>query len=256
MRYRSKVFVFADAADSICAELARQIARRHHKLVLAATACDALERLAHACRALGAQVITAPASATVEADRRQLIERAVEAFGRIDVLVVRASAPAQARGADPSDGARFERLWRAHSAGVLACARSALPCLRAMPGKPGGRIVALASPPGGGAAAGTSRRQHRSALIELVDALRSEAERQGVGVTFVDTGAARSESDCARLIIGAIRARRREFVIGRRHLVGLWLKSILPRAMARITRTAVAGNAEEIDERTRFPAGR
>src|SRR5512147_2194455 len=90
MTTRDNVIVITGASDGIGAELARQLAPGQPKLVLAARGQEALERVAAACRAQGAQALAVQADVAQEDDCRRLIERAVAEFGRIDVLVANA----------------------------------------------------------------------------------------------------------------------------------------------------------------------
>jgi len=267
MRYRNKVFVITGASDGIGAELARQLARARERLVLAARSADALERVADACRNLGAQVIVVPTDVTLDADCRNLIERAVEAFGGIDVLINNAGVSMHARFADITDFATFEKLWRVNCLGTIQCTRYAYPHLRAAPSKRGGQIVGVSSLAGKAGVPGrTVYCMSKFAQSGFLDALRIEAQDDGIAVTVVYPGVVATEirrsglnahgapagvsgltekgampvDVCARLIIRAIRARKRELIMTPQGKFGMWLKLIAPRWVDRMARAKVA----------------
>ncbi|MGE5337951.1 MAG: SDR family oxidoreductase [Gemmatimonadota bacterium] len=272
MRYKNKVFVITGASGGIGAALARQIAGRRHKLVLASRGAERLERIAAECRALGAHAIAVPTDVAVDTDCRQLIERAIEAFGGIDVLINGAGASSHARFDAVADFASYERLWRVNCLGAIQCTRHAYPHLRAAPGKRGGQVVGISSLAGKvGVPGGTAFCASRFAQSGFFEALRTEAEDDGIAVTVaypaaVKVGSRRAvphglgddtamtADQCARLIMRAIRARKRELVTGRTGRIRLWLKLIAPRWIERMARAGVEKNTEEIDDRTRFPA--
>ncbi len=272
MRYRSKVFVVTGASDGIGAELARQLARRrHHRLVLAARSADRLERVAAECHTLGAQAVAVPTDVTQDADCNRLIERTLEAFGGIDVLINNAGVSMHARFTQITDFSTFERLWRVNCLGTILCTRYAYPHLRATPHKRGGQIVGIASLAARTGVPGrTVYCMSKYAQAGFLDALRIEAADDGIGVTVVYPGVVRTEirrhglnaqgqtagmsgldeagampvDQCARLVIRAIRARRRELVMTAQGRFGLWLKMVAPRWVDAMARAKLAKNPE------------
>ncbi len=267
MRYRNKVYVITGASDGIGAELARQLARQKQKLALAARSADALERVVAECHAFGAQAIAVPTDVTVDDDCRRLIERALEAFGSIDVLINNAGISMHARFSEITDFSTFEKLWRVNCLGTIHCSRYAYPHLRAKPGRRGGQIVGISSLAGKAGVPGrTVYCASKFAQSGFLEALRVEAEDDGITVTIVypgvvdtdtrrhglnaqgniagvsglDESSAMPVGVCARLIISAIRGRKRELVMTAKGKIGLWLKLIAPRLVDRLARGAIA----------------
>jgi short-subunit dehydrogenase len=80
----AKVVVVTGASAGIGAELARQLATAGHTVVLAARSEPALRQVAAEC---GPQALAVVADVRVRADVERLRDRALEAFGRVDVWV-------------------------------------------------------------------------------------------------------------------------------------------------------------------------
>ncbi len=264
--YRSRVIVITGASDGIGAELAVQLAERGHKLVLAARRAAALESVAAECSRAGGRNIVVPTDVTVEEDCRRLIERTIEAFGRLDVLVNNAGISMHATFDEITDWSTFERLWRVNCLGTIHCTRFAWPYLKKTLAKSGGQIVGISSLAGRTGVPGrTTYCASKFAQTGFLEALRIEAAAHGITVTIVYPGVVatdlrrhglngRGESAgisgldethampvevCARLIVRAIERRRREVVMTAKGRLGLWLKLIAPRWVDNLARRAL-----------------
>ena len=254
-RHRSRVFILTGASEGIGAELALALARRGHSLVLAARSEDRLCEVADRCQRSGAKAIAVRTDVTVEEDCRRLVERALEAFGRIDVLVNNAGLSMHATFDEISDWSTYERLWRVNCLGTINCTRFAWPYLKAAPGKRGGQIVGISSLAGRTGVPGrTTYCASKFAQTGFLEALRIEAAEQGITVTIVYPGLVATEirrhglngkghtagvsglvetgampvDECARQIVRAIQGRRRELVMTAKGRIGLWLKLLAP----------------------------
>lgn len=91
------VVVIAGASSGIGRATAQGFARQGARLVLAARREGLLEEVAQECRALGAEAMAAPTDVTDAGAVRRLADRAVEAFGGIDVWVNNAGVGAVGR---------------------------------------------------------------------------------------------------------------------------------------------------------------
>jgi short-subunit dehydrogenase len=268
-RSQARVFVITGASDGIGAELARQLARPHHRLVLAARNAAALEAVTAACWKKGAKAVAVPTDVSLEEDCRRLIDRALEAFGRLDVLVNNAGISMHARFEEISDWSTYERLWRVNCLGTIHCTRFAWPHLKAIPGKPAGQIVGINSLAGRTGVPGrTTYCASKFAQAGFLEALRIEAAEHGIAVTVVYPGVVATETrrrgldgrgepagvsgldetgampvdECARQIIRAIEGRRRELVMTAKGRLGLWLKLIAPQSVDNLARQALRRN--------------
>ena len=259
---KDKVIVITGASKGIGAELARQLAAKGAKLVLAARNSTELEAVAEDCKRAGASVITVKADVAVERDCQAIMSGAALAFGGIDVLVNNAGATMWARFEDIEDLSILERIMQVNYMGAVYCTKHALPYLRAARGVLVG-VSSLAGRTGVPTRTGYSASKH--AMTGFFDSLRIELADSGVAVTmiypgFVATGIRENATGpdgkpiqvspvkegevmgvevCARRIVRAIERREREVVMTARGKIGLWLKLLAPSLVDRIARRAI-----------------
>jgi len=260
MTFSDRVLVITGASDGIGAELARRLASERPRLVLAARSAERLEAVAAQCRAAGALAIAVPTDVTDDAQCRSLIDRAVAEYGQLDVLVNNAGVSMHAWFEDTTDFSTYERLLRVNFLSCVALTRFALPHLK----KTRGLIVGVSSLAGKtGVPARTAYCASKFAVSGFFEALRIELADTGVDVTMVFPGVVATElrrrglngdgreagvsglaeegamtvDECARQMIDAMRARRREHVMTAIARLGMWLKLIAP---GRVDRIALA----------------
>ncbi len=260
--WRGQVVVLTGASLGIGAEVARVLAAKQAKLVLAARNVERLQGVAESCRRHGADVEVVPCDVTVEADCRALIARTLARFGRIDTLICNAGQAMWARAEDLTDWSVYERLLRVNYLGAVYCTLAALPPLRASKG----RIVAVSSLAGKtGVPMRSGYAAAKAALNGFFDSLRIELLGFGVSVTivcpgFVGTGsrarnlgadgeplgrspvneaAMMPVDECVRLLLDAAEHRDRELVMTARARFGMWLKMLFPSLVDRMASTAM-----------------
>jgi short-subunit dehydrogenase len=259
---KDNVVIITGASKGIGAELARQLAAKGAKLVLAARSAGELEAVAEECRKLGAPVVTVRADVAGERDCQAIVAGAVLAFGRVDTLVNNAGMSMWARFEEIRDVSVLERIMQVNYMGAVYCTSHALPYLR----EARGRIVGISSLAGRtGVPTRTGYAASKHAMAGFFDSLRIELAGSGITVTmvypgFVATGIREnatgpdgepigvspvregevmSAEDCARRIVRAIERREREVVMTARGRMGLWLKLVAPGLVDRIARRAV-----------------
>src|ERR1700687_5953528 len=229
---KDMVVVITGASKGIGAELARKMALKGAKLVLAARSEKDLEAVAEECRALGASALSVKADVALERDCQTIVAAARLAFGRIDVLVNNAGMSMWARFEDIEDVSILERIMQVNYMGAVYCTHYALPHLR----ETRGRLVGISSIAGRvGVPTRTGYSAAKDAMVGFFDSLRIELAGSGVSVTmiypgFVATGIREnaagpdgkpiavnpvderqvmSPAECARIIVGDIDTRRR-----------------------------------------------
>jgi short-subunit dehydrogenase len=249
--FHDHVVIITGASCGIGRELALQLAGEGASLALASRNAEALALLAAECERRGGRAI---ALATDIADPQQcqrLIEAAVAAYGRIDVLVNNAGVGSVTKFSELEDLTLFEQVFRVNFYGSVYCTHHALPHLL----KSRGRLVAISSLRGlYPSAIADSYGPSKYAMAGFFDSLRIELKGTGVSVTtiypsWVATGitsralladatplgmvtkhevnAMRVEV-CARIIRRAVASRKREVVMTLKGRFGLWLKLVLP----------------------------
>jgi short-subunit dehydrogenase len=259
---RGKVALITGASAGIGRELAVALAKRGMHLALAARSLPELEAAAEACRAHGVRVVAISTDVGVEADCHRFVTEAVNALGRVDLLVNNAGIGMWARFEDVTDLSIFERLMRINYLGTVWTTHAALPHLVNSRGLIVG-ISSLTGKTGVPTRSGYAASKH--AMQGFLDSIRVELEgRVDVCVIspgFVATdirargfgadGAPRGESPrnegqdtmpvsaCVDIITDAIARREREVIMTAKGKAGLWLKLIAPRLVDRIAARAV-----------------
>lgn len=261
--FSDNVVIVTGASEGIGRALALALAPQRPLLVVAARNRERLESLADECRRLGATVLAVPTDVTVESQCQALIDRAIEAFGRIDTLVVNAGATMWTRLDSLQDSDVLRKVMDVNYFGAAYCTRAALPHLK----KTRGRIVAVASVAGlTGVPERTGYSASKHAMIGFFDSLRIELADTGVTVTVIapdfvvsqihrralgadgaplgDTPMQESKimtaEQCAGLMLDAMAKRKRLLITSRRGKLGRWFKIIAPGLIDRIAAKAIA----------------
>src|SRR5512137_1275256 len=87
LAFHDHVVIITGASSGIGQALALQLAGQGAKVVLAARRADRLEQVAVECRQAGGEALVVPTDVTDEAQCRALVEKTIERFGRLDMLV-------------------------------------------------------------------------------------------------------------------------------------------------------------------------
>jgi short-subunit dehydrogenase len=260
---QAKTVVITGASAGIGEELAVVLAGRGANLVLCARDAQALERVRRRCEEAGGKALAVPTDVTDPEACRRMVERAVEAFGGIDVLVNNAGMSMWARFEEVTDLSLFERLMRVNYLGAVYCTHHAQPHLKARQGL----LVAVSSLTGKtGVPTRTGYAASKHAMQGFFDSLRIELHGTGVDVLvvspgFVATGIraralgpdgqALGESPreegrdtmdvdtCVRRILRAMERREREVVMMPRATLALVLKVLAPGLVDRMARKAM-----------------
>ena len=251
---QKKVIVITGSSDGIGAELARQLARAYGAqlgLCLAARNQAMLEQVAQQCRERGSDCLVVPTDVADQEQCRQLIDKTMAHFSRIDILINNAGKSAQALLSEVKDLSWYEDLMRVNFWGSVWCTHAALPQLLQSKGS----IVAVSSlagligVPGRNAYSAT-----KFAMNGFFEALRAEVKEAGVSVTIAYPGVVATEiryrgynadgvaagssglkeddamsvEECASLIIRGMENKRRDVVMSAKGKVGRWLKLLVP----------------------------
>ncbi len=123
------VVAITGASSGIGEATARHLAARGAGVVLGARRTDRLETIADELRSDGAEVVTAGVDVTRRADLDQLVQKAIDRFGRLDVLVSNAGISTLGPLAD-GDVDGWSAMIDVNLRGVLNGIAAAMPVFR------------------------------------------------------------------------------------------------------------------------------
>jgi short-subunit dehydrogenase len=260
----SRRIVITGSSGGIGQALAEAAARRGARLVLAARSADRLQAVADRLASQGAEVLAVPADVTSDADRRRVIQAAVDRFGGLDILINNAGVGSFGHFAESSE-AVLRQVMEVNFFAPAELIRLAVPHLQrgAQPA-----VVNVSSMCGRrGLPAWPEYSASKFALCGLTEALRAEMVRFDIDVLLIVPGLTRSDyfshmlrndgrmkirvdkgmrpEDVAAGILKALVKNRNETVLGweARWIlrVNRFLPRLVDRLMARKVRQLYAG---------------
>lgn len=191
MDFRDKTVIVTGASSGIGLALAREFAALGANVVLAARSIDKID--SEATLLPGALAVRCDVSK--EEDCKELIERCVEHFGGVDVLVNNAGISMRAL-FDDLDLSVMHRLMDTNFWGTVYCTKYALPYIQ----RSQGSIVGVSSVAGfHGLPARTGYSASKYAMQGFLDTIRVENLRKGVHVMVVAPGFTESNVRVAAL---------------------------------------------------------
>ena len=133
MNFKDKVVIITGASSGIGYALVYEFASHGAKIALGARSEGKLARIAEDLETRGTEAVYEATDVTREADCRRLIERTVERFGRIDILICNAGISMRAL-FDDVDLDVLRQLMDVNFWGAVYCTKYALPYLQASKG--------------------------------------------------------------------------------------------------------------------------
>ena len=190
---QGKTAIVTGGSRGIGKAVARQLAREGVDVVIASRSAEPLEATAAELSAeTGRRIIAVPTDTTDETSVRNLVARAVELLGRVDILV-NSAARVSGGGRPPAlaeiTHEAFLDEMNTKVFGYLRCAREVAPLMRA---QGWGRIINLSglAARSSGSALGSMRNVSVAALTKN---LADELGPHGINVTVVHPGVSRTE---------------------------------------------------------------
>jgi NAD(P)-dependent dehydrogenase (short-subunit alcohol dehydrogenase family) len=190
-RVKDRIAIVTGAAQGIGAIYAKALAAEGAAVVVS----DILDgaSVVEAIEAAGGRALYVSADVSDEASVRALVDRTVETFGRIDILVSNAAvyASLKMKPFTEIDVAEWDKVMAVNVRGAFLCARSVAPVMKA---NGYGRIVNIAS---GTVFKGTPNFLHyvtsKGAIIAMTRALARELGEHGICVNTLAPGLVLSE---------------------------------------------------------------
>jgi len=258
MSFENKTIILTGASAGIGQALAFSLVQQGANLVLAARNQAALEETVAACTNQPGSAIAIPTDVTQPEACQQLIEKALTAFGQIDILINNAGISMLSRFDEITDLSIFEQVMQVNYLGAVYCTHYALPYLKASRGL----LVAISSLSGKTAVpTRTGYVASKHAMQGFFDTLRIELRGTGVDVLVVSPGGVATDirqrtlgangqplvqsfrdqskgnmpiDECVRQIILAMERRKREHLMTLKGKMTPWAKLIAPGFVDRI----------------------
>ena len=187
MQLKDRVVILTGATQGIGLATAHALAGAGCKVTLVARSADQLQALAAELGTAGGQAIALPADIADTAYAAPLIQKTVETFGRLDILINNAGLGVRDRIVD-LDEAAARRVMDVNYFGPLALIQAAIPQLKLNPD--GGLILNVSSVVGRRSMPGIAAYcASKAALERLADSLRIEGKADKIRVSTVHPGA-------------------------------------------------------------------
>jgi short-subunit dehydrogenase len=186
---KDKVVIITGASSGIGLATAREFAAAGARVVLAARRADLLEGLEAELKARGYDALAVVTDVTREEDCRMLIEKTIEKYGRIDILINNAGLSMRALFRDV-DISVLRRLFDVNFWGAVQCTKYALPWLI----KSRGSVTGVSSVAGFvGLPGRTGYSASKYALHGFLETLRIENLKNGLHVLILCAGFTKSD---------------------------------------------------------------
>jgi NAD(P)-dependent dehydrogenase (short-subunit alcohol dehydrogenase family) len=197
--FKGKVVLITGGSRGLGLVLARQFAEQGAKIAIIARDGEELARAERDLREMGADVLAFPCDVRVQEEAQSAVERVVNNFGRIDVLINNAGV-IQVGPVEHMQVSDFEDAMATHTWGPLYTMLAAVPHMREQ-GE--GRIVNISSI--GGRVSVPHLLPYctsKFALVGLSDGMRAELAKDNIKVTTVCPGLMRAGSHVNSLFKG------------------------------------------------------
>lgn len=184
MNFKDKVVVVTGASSGIGLSLVYEFASLGASVAMGARTEEKLKEVSEELAEKGTKSVYAATDVTKEEDCKRLIEKTVDAFGRIDVLICNAGISMRAL-FDDVDLDVLRRLMDVNFWGTVYCVKYALPYIQ----QSRGSIVGVSSVAGfHGLPARTGYSSSKYAMHGLLETIRIENLKKGVHVMIAAPG--------------------------------------------------------------------
>ena len=183
-----KVFLITGASSGIGASVARLASQRGFRVVLAARRMQRLEQLAEE---LGGddRTLAVQCDVTQWSDQQEMIGKALDRFGQIDVILANAGIYYFGGGFTEGNPERWREMILTNVYGVGLTVRAGLVALK----RSKGHILLLGSAAGRRPIAGSMYGATKWAVTGMGQNLREELRGTGIRVTLVEPGVTQTE---------------------------------------------------------------
>ena len=181
---KNKVVIITGASSGIGKALAFEFAKRNADIVLAARNIDKLSKIEEVLKSFGTNVISVQTDVSVESDCKNLVNKTIEKFGKVNVLINNAGISMRAL-FDDVDMSVLHKLMDTNFWGTVYCTKYALPYLLEVKGS----VVGVSSIAGfKGLPARTAYSASKAAMQSFLDVIRTENFKKGLHVMVACPG--------------------------------------------------------------------
>jgi NAD(P)-dependent dehydrogenase (short-subunit alcohol dehydrogenase family) len=192
MQFQDKVAIVTGGGKGIGRAIALAYAKEGADLVVAARTDSALMKVAEEIEAMGRKCLVVVADLSDNAQPLVIVEKAMEEYGKIDILVNNSGSEGPIMNVHEMDLEGWNKLLALNLTGSMLCARYVLE--RSMIPRRSGIIINISS---GQGRRGFPRRSAYSSskfgLIGLTQSLASEVGQYGIRVNCIAPGAVQGE---------------------------------------------------------------
>jgi short-subunit dehydrogenase len=182
--FKGKVVIVTGASYGIGESIAREFARNGSRVVLAARSEIRLSDIVKELKAENHEAIFVKTDVTIESDCKRLIEKTVEKYGKINILVNNAGISMRASFIDV-DLTVLRRLMEVNFWGTVYCTKYALPYILEQKGS----LVAVSSVAGfHGLPGRTGYSASKFAIHGFLETIRIENLKKGLHVMIIAPG--------------------------------------------------------------------
>jgi short-subunit dehydrogenase len=255
-KIKDKVVIITGASSGIGLACAREFAARGCKVVMAARNLEGLEEHVKEIRHRGLEAIAVQTDVSIEDDCKKLIEKTVDTYGAIDVLINNAGISMRALFKDVKIEV-IRKLMEINFFGTVYCSKYALPHLL----KAKGSLVGMSSIAGfHGLPGRTGYSASKFAMHGFLETIRIEHLKDGLHVLIVAPGftstnvrksalqadgqpqneSPRSEEkmmspeEVARFVYKGIKYRRRNIILTLEGMFSVLAQRVVPHFLDRI----------------------
>jgi short-subunit dehydrogenase len=257
--FKNKVVWVTGASSGIGLAFVEQLVLANAKVVLSARNEDKLLEIQKRLQLTDANSLVLPLDITSKEDFSEEVNRVIQHFGQIDVLINNAGI-SQRSGIDQTQFQVYKQLMEVNFFGTIALSLSVLPVFVKQNDGQFAVISSISGKLGSPKRAGYCASKH--ALHGFFDALRSEYFEKNIRVTMICPGYIQTEislnaldfdgqkfnkadtnqknglspETCAKRGLNAILQQKNEVYIGKKEVIGVYLKRFFPDLLARIVR--------------------
>ena len=251
MQFKEQVVWITGASSGIGEALALEFARHRSRLVLSGRKENELERVARDCREAGADILILPLDLLDTERFDASIEKIIDRYGRIDVLINNAGISQRSLTADTSllvDRSIFE----VNFFGPIALTKKVLAVMLT---QKSGYLVAVSSIVGKfGFPLRSAYSASKHALHGFFESLRAEYQNEGIKVSMIIPGRIRTKislnaltgegnvhaemdpgqedgmdvNQCAKKIVKGLRKEKKEILVGGKEIMMVHIRRIMP----------------------------